>query len=93
MQDVHWAMGLFGYFPSYTLGAMYAAQWFATMRKTMPDLDSRMAQGDLSPAFDWLRSNIWTQGSRWSTAELVTRASGSTLDASYYRKHLETRYL
>ena len=93
MQDVHWAMGLFGYFPSYTLGAMYAAQWFATMRKATPDLDARMAQGDLSPAFGWLKENIWTQGSRWSTTELVTRATGSALDASYYRKHLETRYL
>jgi carboxypeptidase Taq len=93
MQDVHWGMGLFGYFPSYTLGAMYAAQWFATMRKTIPDLDSRMVQGDLSPAFSWLRDNIWMQGSRWNTADLVTRATGSVLDASCYRKHLETRYL
>lgn len=93
MQDVHWSMGLFGYFPSYTLGAMYAAQWFATMRKAMPDIDARMAQGDLSPVFGWLKENIWTQGSRWPTAELVTRATGSILDAAHYRKHLETRYL
>ncbi len=93
MQDVHWSMGLFGYFPSYTLGAMYAAQWFATMRKTMPDIDAQMAQGNLSPVFSWLRENIWTQGSRWPTDELVTRATGTTLDAAHYRKHLETRYL
>ncbi len=92
MQDVHWGEGLFGYFPSYTLGAMYAAQWFATIRKNTPDLDARMAMGDLNPVFDWLRQNIWLQASRWSTDELVTRATGGPLDAAHYRKHLESRY-
>ena len=93
MQDVHWGSGLFGYFPSYTLGAMYAAQWFATIRSRTPDLDVRMATGDLAPVFDWLRENIWQQGSRWSTTELVTRATGGPLDAGHYQRHLEARYL
>jgi carboxypeptidase Taq len=93
MQDVHWGEGLFGYFPSYTLGAMYAAQWFATIRRKTPGLDKRMAAGDLAPAFDWLRENIWQQGSRWSTTELVTRATGGPLDTGHYRRHLEARYL
>ena len=93
MQDVHWGEGLFGYFPSYTLGAMYAAQWFATIRSKTPDLDARMAAGDLAPVFDWLRENIWQQGCRWSTSELVTRATGAPLDPGHYRHHLETRYL
>ncbi len=93
MQDVHWGEGLFGYFPSYTLGAMYAAQWFATIRKATPDLDARMASGELGPVFDWLRNHIWLQASRWTTDELVTRATGSPLDAGHYRRHLETRYL
>lgn len=93
MQDVHWSEGLFGYFPSYTLGAMYAAQWFAAIRRAVPDLDTRMADGDLAPALDWLKAKVWSQGSRWTTDELVTRATGSALDAAHYRKHLETRYL
>ncbi len=93
MQDVHWGSGLFGYFPSYTLGAMYAAQWFAAIRRATPDLDARMAAGDLSPVFNWLGANIWQQGSRWSTTELVTRATGGPLDPAHYRRHLETRYL
>ena len=93
MQDVHWGEGLFGYFPSYTLGAMYAAQWFATIRKQTPDLDARMAAGDLAPVFEWLRENIWQQGSRWSTTELVTRATGGPLNPAHYRRHLEARYL
>ena len=93
LQDVHWGEGLFGYFPSYTLGAMYAAQWFAAIRKATPDLDARMATGELGPVFNWLRNNIWLQASRWTTDELVTRATGSPLDAVHYRRHLEARYL
>jgi carboxypeptidase Taq len=93
MQDVHWSAGLFGYFPCYTLGALYAAQWFATLRRAQPALDARIADGDLAPVFDWLRENIWSQASRWTTAELVTRASGEPLDPAHFRRHLEARYL
>ncbi|MDH5537775.1 MAG: carboxypeptidase M32 [Rhizobacter sp.] len=93
MQDVHWGAGMFGYFPCYTLGAMYAAQWFAAIRRQFVDLDQRIAQADLAPAFDWLREHIWLQGSRWSTAELVQRASGGPLDPLHFRRHLEARYL
>jgi carboxypeptidase Taq len=93
MQDVHWAEGLFGYFPCYSLGAMYAAQWFAAMRREMPDLDRRIGQGDLAPVFDWLREHIWTAASRWPTDELALRASGEPLNPAHYRRHLEARYL
>jgi carboxypeptidase Taq len=93
MQDVHWTEGAFGYFPSYTLGAMYAAQWFAAMRRTVPGLDDCIAAGNLAPVFDWLNKNIWSQASRWETPELVTRASGEALNSRYFRAHLETRYL
>ena len=93
MQDVHWPEALFGYFPCYSLGAMYAAQWFATMRRQMPDLDARIAAGDLAPVFDWLRSNIWQQASRWTTDELALRASGETLNPAHFKTHLEQRYL
>jgi carboxypeptidase Taq len=93
MQDVHWSEGLFGYFACYTLGAMYAAQWFAAMRRALPDLDARIAAGDLAPVFDWLGENIWRQGSRWTTDELALRASGETLNPAHFRAHLEARYL
>jgi carboxypeptidase Taq len=93
MQDVHWSGGAFGYFPCYTLGAMYAAQWFATLRRECPNLDERIAAGDLQPVFDWLERNVWQQASRWSSAELAVRASGSELDVAHYRAHLERRYL
>jgi carboxypeptidase Taq len=93
MQDVHWTDGAFGYFPSYTLGAMYAAQWFHTIRQAVPDLDRNIANGDFSGVFDWLNRNIWSQASRWTTPELVERASGEPLNPAYFRRHLETRYL
>jgi carboxypeptidase Taq len=93
MQDIHWPMGMFGYFPSYTLGAMYAAQYFATIRKLRPDMDACIAGGDLSPVMNWLDANIWSQASRWFTDALVTRATGEPLNAKHFRQHLETRYL
>lgn len=93
MQDVHWPAGLFGYFPCYSLGAMYAAQWFAAMRRAMPDLDARLAAGDLAPVFAWLREHIWLQASRWPTAELARRASGEALNPAHFRAHLRSRYL
>jgi carboxypeptidase Taq len=93
MQDVHWPESLFGYFPCYSLGAMYAAQWFAAMRRALPDLDARIGAGDWAPVFDWLRDNIWLPASRWSTDELAIRASGEVLNPAYFKAHLEARYL
>jgi carboxypeptidase Taq len=93
LQDVHWPEGLFGYFPCYSIGAMYAAQWFAAMRRDIPGLDDQISAGQLGPVFDWLRRNIWNQGSRFSTDELTRLASGQPLDPSHFRRHLEARYL
>jgi carboxypeptidase Taq len=92
MQDVHWPEALFGYFPCYSLGAMYAAQWFAAMRRARPDLDERITAGDWSVVFDWLRENIWIQASRWTTDELALRASGEVLNPAHFKAHLESRY-
>jgi carboxypeptidase Taq len=93
LQDVHWPSGLFGYFPCYSLGAMFAAQWFAAMRRAMPDLDAHIEAGELQPVFGWLRDHIWSQGSRWTTDELAVRASGEPLNPAHFKAHLEARYL
>lgn len=93
MQDIHWTDGAFGYFPSYTLGAMYAAQLFSTARQALPNLDDAISQGDFTALFDWLRQNIWQHGSRFSTEALITNATGEDLNPHYFRQHLETRYL
>ncbi len=93
LQDIHWTDGAFGYFPSYTLGAMYAAQYFAAIRKLHPDMDERIAAGDLEPIFNWLNAHIWSQASQWETDDLVRRATGESLNPAHFRKHLEQRYL
>jgi carboxypeptidase Taq len=72
---------------------MYAAQWFAAMRRSMPGLDQSIAAGDLAPVFGWLQANIWSQASRWTTDELARRASGEALNPAHFRAHLEARYL
>jgi len=87
MQDIHWPEGIFGYFPSYALGAMYAAQFFTTIRRSAAGSDS------FAQATDWLKQNIWIQGSRYTTDELVSRATGETLNPAHYRAHLQSRYL
>ena len=63
------------------------------MRRALPDLDDRIAAGELHVVFDWLRENIWLQASRWTTDELALRASGETLNPAHFRAHLEARYL
>ncbi|WP_417068000.1 carboxypeptidase M32 [Niveibacterium terrae] len=93
LQDVHWTDGSFGYFPSYTLGAMYAAQFFAAMRQSLPDVETRIAAGDFSAINEWLKDAIWSQASRWETADLVQLASGEALNPAHFRAHLERRYL
>lgn len=92
LQDVHWSAGLFGYFPTYTLGNLYAAQLFEQARKEMPDLDDRVARRDLSPLRTWLREKIHRHGSLWSGDELIRRATGSGLDAAPFVRYLKTKY-
>lgn len=93
MQDIHWPGGSFGYFPSYTLGSMYAAQFFATIRSGQPDLDAQVLAGNLSPVFNWLEKHVWREASRWPTDELVKRATGEALNPAHFRRYLEQRYL
>ncbi|GAL36585.1 thermostable carboxypeptidase 1 [Vibrio maritimus] len=92
MQDIHWTDGAFGYFPSYTLGAMYAAQFMAAMKQTVY-VDEAITSGDLNPIFTWLSDNIWSKGSSLSTEELVKQATGETLNAAHFQSHLRSRYL
>jgi len=92
MQDIHWTDGSFGYFPSYTLGAMYAAQFMSAMNKEI-NVDSLVEQQNLSPIFDWLGKHVWSKASSLSTDELVKKATGETLNAQHFKTHLENRYL
>jgi len=93
MQDVHWPGGAFGYFPSYTLGAMIAAQQWATLEQAQPSLRADIAKGDFTGVNQWRSEHIWSQGSRWSTPELITKATGQPLNADIFKAHLKRRYL
>ena len=93
MQDIHWTDGSFGYFPSYTLGAMYAAQLRFALERELGDMGTLVESGRLPEIFGWLGRHIWSQGSLHGTDELIRRATGEALNPQWLRKHLEQRYL
>ncbi len=92
MQDVHWPGGAFGYFPSYTLGAMIAAQLGDAMRRDIPDMADQMRHGEFGAINQWRSDKVWTQASRYSTPDLITRATGEPLNADHFKVHLKSRY-
>ncbi|MBI4137403.1 carboxypeptidase M32 [Candidatus Roizmanbacteria bacterium] len=91
LQDVHWSYGVFGYFPTYTLGNLYAAQFTQTLKKELP-LDELLRRGDLGTVLSWLRENIHQHGSLYWPDELVKRVSGEELTATYLVDYLNTKY-
>lgn len=93
LQDVHWPAGLFGYFPTYTLGAMTAAQLFASARRDIPELLQQIASGNFCALLGWLRDSVHGQGKLLDYDGLMTQATGSSLQAQYFRDHLQQRYL
>lgn len=93
MQDIHWMDGTFGYFPTYTLGALMAAQLFDAARRDVGDVDEAVRAGEFSVLLDWLREHVHSRGCRLETDELLREATGSGLDASYFKEHLRQRYL
>ena len=92
MQDVHWPSGAFGYFPSYTLGAMMAAQQWAAIIRENPNANADIAKGDFTFTTDWRRKNIWSKASTASTPELMQQATGEPLNARYFIQHVQQRY-
>ncbi|MFT8243326.1 carboxypeptidase M32 [Roseomonas sp. BN140053] len=93
LQDIHWHDGAFGYFPSYTLGAMAAAQLMQAARAALPGLDEALGQGDFSPLVNWLRVSVHAHGARLGFQELMVQATGHPLDPDAFTRHLQGRYL
>jgi carboxypeptidase Taq len=93
LQDIHWHDGAFGYFPSYTLGAMAAAQLMAALRRAEPDLDAQLARGDMAPMMRWLGEKVHSQGARLGFQDLLRAATGKPLDPADFTAHLTARYL
>jgi carboxypeptidase Taq len=92
LQDGHWADGLFGYFPTYTLGNLFAAQIFTRVNEELGDLEEPFARGDFGGLLGWLREKIHRQGKRYRAFRLMERATGATLDPGPFLKHLRDRY-
>lgn len=93
LQDLHWYAGSWGYFPTYTLGAMTAAQLFAAAKRAVPEIPAALARGDFTPLMAWLRANVHGKGSKLTTRELLAEATGRPLDARAFENHLAERYL
>jgi len=93
MQDVHWPAGLIGYFPTYTLGALSAAQLYAAMDAELDDLSGQLRRGDLAQVHGWLGEAVWGHGSRYMPNELLERVTGAPLGVAAFKAHLERRYL
>jgi carboxypeptidase Taq len=91
LQDIHWSGGSLGYFPTYTLGNLYAAQFFDQARKDLGDLDAQFAKGEFTPLLGWLRTNIHSQGKRHTPPELVKRVTGNSLSAEALLNHLRRK--
>lgn len=92
LQDIHWSGGDFGYFASYSLGNMYAAQFIHAMRKDMPDLDSLIEQGNLAPIKEWLTDKIHKYGQSQTPAEIILRVTGEELNPDYLADYLEEKF-
>lgn len=92
LQDIHWSMGAFGYFPTYTLGNLYAAHLFEAFAKQNPDWKERVENGELDFVRQWLHEHIYQHGRRYSSQELLFNATGKTFSADAYVHYLTKKY-
>ncbi len=93
LQDMHWALGHFGYFPSYALGLVIAAQLWEALRNELPEVDTLIERGEFAPVFSWLRDNMHGFGAKLPIKELIKQASGQGLSANALLRYLQGKYL
>jgi carboxypeptidase Taq len=93
LQDVHWAAGSFGYFPSYAIGAVIAGQLYESLRAERPDLDEEIASGQFVGLFAWLQQNVHSLGASLSTPDLISNATGRSLSGAAWLRYIENKYL
>ncbi len=92
LQDIHWSHGNFGYFPTYSLGSVMAAQLFAAAEDGIDDVDAAVADGEFDPLHEWLSANVHRHGSRYETNELVEHATGEPFTADAFIEYVESKY-
>lgn len=92
LQDIHWAMGAFGYFPTYALGNLYASHLFQGLEKAFPNWSSELKQGNLKFIKEWLKENVYKHGRRYNSQELLKRATGQDVNAKAHIQYLNEKY-
>ena len=92
LQDVHWSVGLFGYFPTYALGNVYAGCLNAALRRDVPDLEARLEAGDPSLALEWLRENVQRHGGLRTPRQTIEHATGADINEAPLLEYLDAKY-
>lgn len=92
LQDIHWSHGSLGYFPTYSLGSFYAAQFYAKAGKEITGLENEIEKGNMQPMLDWLRKNIHLHGKMYSAQELCERITGEKLNFNYFMEYAKKKY-
>ena len=92
MQDTHWASGLYGYFPTYVLGQHYTGQWSGAIQRENAAWRSELAHGNLNSIRKWLIDNIYSHGNLYDPADLIKKATGTTLTVKPYLAYLNEKY-
>jgi carboxypeptidase Taq len=92
LQDIHWAHGIMGYFPTYALGNLVAAQLWERITNEIPDLDDHFRQGDFSALLEWLREHVHQHGSKYQPQDLIQRVTGTKIDPEPYVRYLNSKF-
>ncbi|MBU0963234.1 MAG: carboxypeptidase M32 [Nanoarchaeota archaeon] len=92
LQDMHWSEGAFGYFPTYAIGTIYAAQLFNALKKQFPNIEKDIEKGDFTRIINWLKEKIHDKGALYKSDELIKKICGSGLDPEAYIKYLNDKY-
>lgn len=92
LQDIHWSSGSFGYFPTYSLGTFYSAQFFAQMEKEMPNLSEKISRGELLEIKAWLNEKVHSHGRLLSSAEILRFATGADIDMDHFFSYIRNKY-
>lgn len=93
LQDVHWSHGSFGYFATYSIGSLYAAQFYSTIKKMHPPIENEVSIGNTSKIWEWLKVNVYSKGRYFTSEELCQHATGESLQSKYFIKYLENKFL
>ena len=92
LQDVHWSHGSIGYFPTYTLGSFYAAQFYSQAVKELPGLKAQITSGDMGKLLEWLRNKVHVHGRRYNSEDLCERITGQKLDPAFFMSYAQQKY-